>query len=142
MATLGNELMQSMVDQPLALSKLLKEQDNHELTARRMVYYFSEEITTKMIACLAKEKSLFIIHYLDLLSNSLPYTIIPDDHLSRWKKELCISIMHYLMTKSQMEEMEFVQRTLLTICYPKETVYQVITSIVANEGTNPQKIKS
>ncbi|MGI2257694.1 contractile injection system tape measure protein [Candidatus Cardinium hertigii] len=141
MATLGNELMQSMADQPLALSKLLKEQDNHELAARRMVYYFSQEITTKMIACLAKEKSLFIMHYLDLLSNSLPHTIIPPHDLSRWKKEFCISIMHYLITKSQIEEMEFVHRTLLTICYPKETVYQVITSIVSNENTPPKKNK-
>ena len=141
MATLGNELMQYMVDQPLDLLKLFKEQDNHELAARRMVYYFSEEITIKMIACLAKEKAPFIMHYLDLLSNALPYTIIPGDHLCRWKKELCISIMHYLITKSQIEEMEFVHRILLTIYYPKETVYQVITSIVANEATNPKKNK-
>ncbi|MGI2298956.1 contractile injection system tape measure protein [Candidatus Cardinium hertigii] len=137
MATLSDELMQSITDQPLALSKLLKEQDNHELAARRMVYYFSEEIITKMIACLAKEKSLFVMHYLDVLSNALPSTIIPLDHLSRWKKELCISIIHYLITKSQIEAMEFVQRTLLTICYPKETVYQVIASIAANESTIP-----
>ncbi|CDG49612.1 contractile injection system tape measure protein [Cardinium endosymbiont of Bemisia tabaci] len=141
MATLGNELMQSMADQPLALSKLLKEQDNHELAARRMVYYFSQEITTKMITCLAKEKSLFITHYLDLLSNALPHTIIPLHHLSRWKKELCISIMHYLITNNQVEEAEFVHRTLLTICYPKEIVYQVITSTVANEDTNQEKNK-
>lgn len=141
MPTLGNALIQFIADQPLALSKFLKEQDNHQLVARRIVHYFGQEVTTKIIACLAKDKALFVMHYLALLTNPLQHTTTPLHHLSTWKKELCISILYYLITKSQIEETDFIHCTLLTTCYAKAAMHQIITSIVATRGANQEEDK-
>ncbi|TSJ80872.1 contractile injection system tape measure protein [Cardinium endosymbiont of Dermatophagoides farinae] len=141
MPILGKQLIQFIADQPLALSKFLAAQSNHQLVARRMVYYFSQEVATKIIACLAKDKAQFISHYLNLLSNPLQQTAIAFDHPSTWQKELYISTIYYLITKKQFEESDFVHSTLLTICYTKETIYKVITSIMATGATNQEAAK-
>ncbi|MEF2228775.1 MAG: contractile injection system tape measure protein [Candidatus Cardinium sp.] len=135
---LGDELVQFMADQPLELPKLLADQNNHPLTARRIVHYFNQEVTTKIIACLAKENAPFVMHYLALLSHPLPDTTIPFHHPSTWKNELQISIMHYLITKKSFSAQEFVHTTLLTTCYAKAAIYKIITSIVATKATHQE----
>ncbi|AXI23926.1 Afp14-like protein [Cardinium endosymbiont of Sogatella furcifera] len=135
---LGDELIQFMEDQPLELPKLLADQDNHQVTARRIVHYFSEEVTTKIITCLAKDNAPFVMHYLTLLNHPLLDTTIPFHHPSTWKKELCISIMHYLISKKSFAAQEFVHSTLLTTCYTQGTIYKIITSIVDTKATNQE----
>ncbi len=138
MPILGNQLVQCIADRPSALSKFLEEQDNHPLVARRMVHYFSQEVVTKLIAFLAKNKSQFVIHYLDLLTNPLQEaTSTP----SIWKKELYIATISYLITKKEFKETEFVQNTLLTTCYEKEAICKIIASKVATAPANEAENK-
>ncbi|CAH2559647.1 contractile injection system tape measure protein [Cardinium endosymbiont of Oedothorax gibbosus] len=141
MPTLGNALVQFMADQPSTLANFLEAQDNHQLVARRMVHYFSQEVTTKIIASLAKDNARFVTHYLDLLSNPLQHETVPLYHPSTWNRALYISIIYYLITKKPFEATEFVHSTVLTTCYPKEAIYKIITSIVATKAINQEEDK-
>lgn len=53
-----------------------------------------------------------------------------------WYKELFISIIDYLLRTVQFDEKQFVQNTLLTICYPKERMQSIIKSVSTIEPTN------
>lgn len=141
MATLGNELVRFMADQPSAVSKLLEEQDNPQLVARRLVHYFSQEVARKIIACLAKEQSQFVMHYLDLLTDPLAHIAIQPDPSSTWNKELYIATIDYFITQQPFAATKFIHSTLVTTRYPKEAMYKILSSIVATKATNQDRDK-
>ncbi|WP_243517117.1 MULTISPECIES: contractile injection system tape measure protein [unclassified Candidatus Cardinium] len=139
--TFGKQLVQFMADQPLALLKFLEEQPNHPLVARRMVHYFSQEVSKEMITCLAQDNAPFVKYYLELFSHPLQHPTTQLPNLSTWQKELYISTIHYLITKSRFKEKEFIHSTLLTTCCPKEDIYQIIKSILTTRPATKQARK-
>lgn len=57
-----------MQDQPAALVTMLSHQVDKRFVTRRLVYYFHQDVITKIITDIAQEKHLFVGTYLNLLS--------------------------------------------------------------------------
>ncbi|WP_339044548.1 contractile injection system tape measure protein [Cardinium endosymbiont of Tipula unca] len=133
---LENELIQLMENNPSACLKMLKNQDHRGVIARRIVHFFSDNVITKIMALLAKEKHSFVMTYLGLLHHTSHHEAEQLSHLLTWKKEIAIAVIDYLIATSEVNEAQLLQTTLVNACYNRVTMSKIIASIVAAPSSN------
>lgn len=124
---LSGELVAFISAEPLSFLKFLQDQGYNPFISRRIVHYFDQSVTAKIITCLAQENSLFVNHYFVLLTSPLGHT----DSTSTWHKELSIAIIDYLTTKTYFRANLFIAHTLSHTIYPRADKWQIIASIVS-----------
>ncbi|AWN82101.1 contractile injection system tape measure protein [Candidatus Cardinium hertigii] len=129
---LEKELVQCITEQPASLITMLKQPYNKNVIARRMVYYFSPELSTKIIAHLAKSQQPFVESYLQLFNQALPDGITA----ATWQRELLTATLAYLLTVEQWDSSAFLTTTLFSTRYDTSTICQLIASVLTVQPTS------
>ncbi|MDD9139967.1 MAG: contractile injection system tape measure protein [Candidatus Cardinium sp.] len=129
---LEKELVQCITEQPASLITMLKQPYNKNVIARRMVYYFSPELSTKIIAHLAKSQQPFVESYLQLFNQALPDGVAA----ATWQRELLTATLTYLLTVEQWDSSAFLTTTLFSTRYDTSTICQLIASVITVQPTS------